>query len=261
MRKAIFLILLILLLSSSILSAKEQDKYLYAYLLSYPHTVYKGAKAPLNWKGRDWLKTSAVLITASALYVWDEDLRDIYQRNRTEQTDDIMTGFKQFGEGKYIIPALGLTVLGGYLSGSEQTTDTGMLCVKSFVLSQAVTQTLKLTTARQRPSAENGKEFWNKTGLYGKRDSFPSGHTTLVWSLAPILASQYKESTWVAPTVYSIATFTSLSRLNDNRHWSSDVFVGAVVGYVAAKLVLSDTPRLAISPNPQLQGISFDYRF
>ncbi|MDD3235805.1 MAG: phosphatase PAP2 family protein, partial [Candidatus Cloacimonetes bacterium] len=61
--------------------------------------------------------------------------------------------------------------------------------------------------------------------------------------------------------VYTIATLTSPSRLNDNRHWSSDVFVGAVIGYVSAKLVLSDTPRLTISPNPQLQGISFDYRF
>lgn len=261
MRKVLILALLILLLSISFLSAETQNSYLHAYCLSYPHTVYQGAKAPLEWKCSDWAKAGAVIVTASALYNWDEELRDIYQRNRTEEMDNIMTGFKQFGEGKYMIPALGLTVLGGYLADSEQTIDTGMLCLKSFVLSQAVTQTLKLATQRQRPSADNGKELWNKTGLYKKRDSFPSGHTTLVWSLAPILVSQYQESSWVAPTVYTIATLTSLSRLNDNRHWSSDVFVGAVVGYVSAKLVLGDTPRLAISPNPQLQGISFDYRF
>ncbi|MCK9610750.1 MAG: phosphatase PAP2 family protein [Candidatus Cloacimonas sp.] len=76
-----------------------------------------------------------------------------------------------------------------------------------------------------------------------------------------MLAEQYKKTKWVPPTVYTIAVLTSLSRLNDDQHWTSDVFAGAVIGYVTAKLVLKDTPRLMLKVTPEINGVSLMYNF
>jgi membrane-associated phospholipid phosphatase len=38
---------------------------------------------------------------------------------------------------------------------------------------------------------------------------------------------------------YGIATLTALSRVNDNAHWASDVFFGAIIGYFTAKAIMA----------------------
>lgn len=238
-----------------------QQDFIWDYAVSYPQTAIKAVSAPLSWETKDWLKAGAVGLTAGALYFYDEDIRDFSQRNRSTSSDALMTGFKQFGEGIYVVPAIGITILGGYIADSNKTMDTGLLCLKSFVLAESATQILKYASQRNRPSANKGKELWRDSHFHKKQDSFPSGHTTLVWSIAPILAEQYKDARWVAPTVYSISFLTSYSRVNDNNHWSSDAYVGAVIGYVTAKLVLKDTPSLTIYPHADLAGISFQYQY
>jgi len=37
---------------------------------------------------------------------------------------------------------------------------------------------------------------------------------------------------------YGLATLTALSRVNDNAHWASDVFVGSAIGYFTAKAIV-----------------------
>ncbi|MBW6514882.1 MAG: phosphatase PAP2 family protein [Candidatus Syntrophosphaera sp.] len=254
------LVLLCALFPGLALAGEPDAEFWKAYALSYPQTAIKAVTAPLEWETGNWLTAGGVVLVTGILYSYDEELRDLFQRNRTDWGDGVMTGFKQFGEGKYVLPAIGATVLGAWLAGSDKTMDTGLLCLKSYLLANGVTQGLKFSTQRLRPEAEQGKEFWNSSSLSFDR-SFPSGHTTIVWSVAPILAHQYKDSGWVGPTVYTIGALTSYSRLNDNRHWASDVFFGAVVGYVTARLVLEDTPRLAVAPDPALKGISVRYEF
>jgi len=261
MRITSIIIVCLILLTASFASAAENDSYFRDYIVSYPHTVGKAISAPLNWETSDWLKAGGVIAICGSLYLLDEEIRDFIQDNRTDSGDNILTGFKQFGEGKYMIPAMGATILAGCLTGSEKTTDTGLLCLKSFILAESVTQGLKIATQRQRPDKENGNQFWNNSSFIINNNAFPSGHATLVWSLAPILAHQYRNMGWVPPVAYSIAALTSYSRLNDDKHWASDVFFGAVIGYVSAKLVLADTPVLTLAPDIEHQGLAFQFEF
>jgi hypothetical protein len=236
-----------------------ESSYPQSYLKSYPQSVVEAANQVPDWQIKEWLTAGGIILSIGALYLADEEIRDLMQDNRTETSAAIMTFGKQFGEGKYVLPAIGTCILGGYIAGSEKTMDTGLLSLKSFILSQSVTQSLKLATQRRRPSANAGKEFWSAGGFKRKHDSFPSGHSTMAWSLAPILAEQYQEQKWVAPAVYGIATLTSISRVHDNNHWASDVFTGAVIGYFSAKLVLSSTPRLEWAVHKD--GLGLTYRF
>ena len=259
--KTFLLISVILIVLFRIPLFAEEDNYLQDYLLSYPETIYSAVTAPGTWQNDDWLKASALIVTTGGLYLLDEELRDLYQRNRIKVTDDIFTGAEQFGEVKIMLPLMAVTALGGYIAKDEKTIDTSLLCLKSSLISLAVTQTLKLASQRQRPGKEEGKEFWQDSGISFSKNSFPSGHSTLVWSLAPVLAEQFKKTKLVPPTVYTIAVLTSLSRLNSDQHWTSDVFAGAVIGYVTGKMVLQDTPRVKLGINPVTDRVSLTYCF
>lgn len=67
------------------------------------------------------------------------------------------------------------------------------------------------------------------------RNSFPSGHTATAFVTAGILHKEYglTRSPWYSVAGYAIATATGVGRILNNRHWISDVLVGAGVGILA----------------------------
>lgn len=70
-----------------------------------------------------------------------------------------------------------------------------------------------------------------------KRNSFPSGHTTASFLGAHILFKEYYHtSIWIGIAGYSAATITGLMRIVNNRHWFSDVVVGAGYGILSVEL-------------------------
>lgn len=69
------------------------------------------------------------------------------------------------------------------------------------------------------------------------RNSFPSGHTATAFMAATMLHKEYGHlSPWVSVGAYTVATLTGVSRQLNNRHWVSDVMVGAGIGILATEL-------------------------
>lgn len=69
-------------------------------------------------------------------------------------------------------------------------------------------------------------------------NSFPSGHTAMAFTAATILHKEYGTtlSPWWSVAGYSLATVTGISRSLNNRHWLSDIVVGAGVGILSTEL-------------------------
>lgn len=68
-------------------------------------------------------------------------------------------------------------------------------------------------------------------------NSFPSGHTAMAFTAASALHKEYGYlSPWVGIAGYTAATVTGISRALNNRHWLSDVVVGAGMGILATEL-------------------------
>lgn len=68
-------------------------------------------------------------------------------------------------------------------------------------------------------------------------NSFPSGHTAMAFTSATLLHKEYGYlSPWVSIAGYSAATITGISRALNNRHWLSDIVVGAGVGILSTEL-------------------------
>ncbi len=251
---------LCLWLGEAELRAEEGDYYR-AYLISYPETVVAAVKEPFQWQTDDWLKAGGILAAGGALYLFDEKINEIVQRNKSPLTGVLAEAGNTLGNGYYLIPTIAVSSLAGYVLDDKKLEDTAWLSLKSVLLAGAATSALKLATQRQRPQSGNGKEFWNGSGFSWHRDSFPSGHTTNVWAVATIVAEQYKSTKWVPSAAYGLALLTPYARMHDRKHWSSDVFAGALIGYLSARLTLKTTPRLEVLPNPELGGVWINYSF
>ena len=66
--------------------------------------------------------------------------------------------------------------------------------------------------------------------------SFPSGHTATAFMAAAMLSKEYGYlSPWVSIGAYSVATTTGLMRVANNKHWLSDVMVGAGIGILSTE--------------------------
>ena len=93
----------------------------------------------------------------------------------------------------------------------------------SVALMTGVVQGLKNTTNVTRPDGSDNH-------------SFPSGHTATAFMTATMLNKEYGyKSPWIGIGAYSVATVTGLMRMANNKHWLSDVMVGAGVGIMATE--------------------------
>lgn len=254
-------VLAVNLLCASALSGEAESGHFRRYLASYPFSVKEAATAPARWQAQDWLTAGGVVLVAGSLVWADPQIRDFTQNHRIGWNDAALHGLGYAGDKWILFPAAGVTALAGCLAGSDKSVDTGLLCLKSMLLASAASEGLKLASQRQRPGGASDGDFWPEGGFSLRHDSFPSGHSTLVWSVAPVLAEQYSEQAWVAPLVYGLAVLASWSRVNGDEHWASDVFCGAAIGYLSARLTLNSTPRMALTPAPDLKGIKLSLEF
>ena len=94
----------------------------------------------------------------------------------------------------------------------------------SVAVMTAAVNGIKYTAARPRPDGSS-------------RNSFPSGHTATSFMVAAMLHEEYGwRSPWISFGGYAVASFTGISRIINNRHWTSDVIAGAVIGMASVKL-------------------------
>src|SRR5262249_55631828 len=81
-------------------------------------------------------------------------------------------------------------------------------------------------------------------GLKGdKYQSFPSGHTVAAFAAAAAVVNEtsrwWPNYTWfIAPTMFGGASLVGVSRMYNNRHWASDVMMGAAIGTFAGNKVV-----------------------
>ena len=69
-------------------------------------------------------------------------------------------------------------------------------------------------------------------------NSFPSGHTATAFVAATILHKEYGQtrSPWFSVGAYGCATMTGVMRTLNNRHWISDILVGAGLGVLSTDI-------------------------
>ncbi len=209
------------------------------YFLSY-WTALKGtATAPVHWKKKQWITFGSVVAGGVILYSVDKPLHNFFQSHKTTGLNKISKyGFEPWGSGYYTLPFLGGYYLLGVTSHNDKARRVALAGTQAFVMGVVAVEVVKHIFGRERPFQTNppNPNLWEGP-LKFQYDAFPSGHTTVAFSVATVFAYAYKNKPWVGIISYGIATGVALSRVYDNKHWSSDVFIGAALGYAVGKTV------------------------
>lgn len=104
-----------------------------------------------------------------------------------------------------------------------------ILATSCFIMTTSVL-VLKSLTKIERPDSSSN-------------NSFPSGHTATAFAGAEFLWQEYKDkSIWYGITGYAVATGTGIFRIVNNRHWLTDVAVGAGIGILSTKIAYWISP-------------------
>lgn len=170
----------------------------------------------------------------------------------------------------------------GRLTKREGMADLGLHATEAIVVSGAVSGLLKFAIGRARPYlapgepgefGPGGDEFRPGRGL-GGYTSFPSGHTTAAFAAASAVSVELGRMNPHAgriatPFLYGGATLVALSRVYDNKHWVSDVVMGAAVGTFVGRRVVAwqhshpgnrlDRWLLPTSIAPSTRGVSIGW--
>lgn len=192
--------------------------------------------SPAQWGSGDFLKLSAVLGTGLLLGFADAGIQDWAQKQRTAASGNISGFFSHAGDGAYLSAFMAGLYLAGEAGGYPGLRRTALLGFESYLISGALVLGLKTLVGRARPSAGEGSCSFHPFSLKSSRQSFPSGHSISAWTVASVLADQ-TENAILDAAVYSLAACASLSRIHDNKHWASDVFLGSALGYFIGKKI------------------------
>ena len=142
--------------------------------------------------------------------------------------------------------ALGTYAIGQF-SGQNRVAAVGADLIQAQILAQTMTAGIKMSVGRTRPD--------------GTQYSFPSGHSSVTFATATVLQ---RDLGWkVGVPAYALATYVAASRIQDKRHFLSDVGFGAAIGIVAGRSVTvgRGDAKFAVSPSATRGGggVSFTW--
>jgi membrane-associated phospholipid phosphatase len=166
--------------------------------------------------------------------------------HRGDLLPGVARGARLFGDPGSLVISAGLWGV-GRLANDRTQERVGLRALESVVISGIIAGGLKGVTGRARPdtSPADARNFVLFRGVRGGSElqSFPSGHTTAAFAFAAAVDEEWARLNpgrprWIGPALYGLATLTGLSRMYDDRHWSSDVLFGAAIGAITARAVV-----------------------
>ena len=199
--------------------------------------------APFRWNKSEWTKFAIISGIAALLYINDQKIMSKIQEHKFPITKKFSIFFENFGAPAYVIPGTALLYSLGALFKNQNIKELSLITLKSVIISSAVVFSLKFLTHRHRPESGDKYNTWDGPGFSTSNLSFISGHSAISFSLATVISSKAK-NTFISVLAYGAAGLTSLSRVHDSKHWISDTFLGAILGYfITRSLIKRDIKR------------------
>lgn len=267
MRPKLYTLILLLLIGSKPGIGQDADTLIKckvslngSYIKSYFTDSWNILKSPAEWRGKQWLTAAAVGGLTVLAYTQDDEIRDFFQRNTTEGLDRTTDYFLEpIGRGYVSLSIAVGFYLAGELAGKQKAKETGLAAFKAVVLTSFFTYAIKYAAQRHDPHANDPPDPRIWEGPFGSysHTSFPSGHSSVIFALASVISTAYKDRIWVPVLSYSLATLAAISRIYSDDHWSSDVLFGSALGFIIGKFVYKSTincPELVMIPGVSAGG-------
>lgn len=204
--------------------------------------------SPRDWQDRDLWTFAAIVGGGILLYAADTRIQDWAQKHRSDTTNDVSGFISNFGDGFVLSTVLLGVYAAGERAGRPSWRRTALLSLESLGSTALIVFVSKFAIGRARPYAHEGNHSYEPFAARSAYYSMPSGHSASAWAVATTIAEQ-SESPVVDAVAYGLAALAAASRVHDNKHWASDVFLGSALGYFTAKKICRiNRPKLLLSP-------------
>ncbi|TDE11034.1 phosphatase PAP2 family protein [Dyadobacter psychrotolerans] len=151
-----------------------------------------------------------------------ESIKNEIAEERKEHIPRFKTKLDDYLQFSPLAVAYGLDAAG--VKSNTDFVNRSVILVKGEILAISTVMVLKKAFHIQRP---DGSSY----------NSFPSGHTTQAFAAATFLSEEYKGTyRWMPYASYTVASSVGILRVANNRHYISDVLVGAGVGFLSIKV-------------------------
>jgi membrane-associated phospholipid phosphatase len=138
---------------------------------------------------------------------------------------------------------IGVTMYGyGRLAHDKKAASLGLHGTQALLIGQLAGVTLKGLYGRERPFVKLDPHSYKLARGFGRGSeryrSMPSGHTISAFAAAAAVTSETRRwwpgsDKYIGPLMYGGAALAGISRIYHNRHWATDVMMGAAIGTVA----------------------------
>jgi len=162
---------------------------------------------PLHLQRDDAKWLAPLGLSTAALIATDRRTADALNDNSTRL--NVSHAISDLGSGYGASSIAGAFYLIGQTTHNARARETGLLGGEALIDSGIVAAVLKRATQRPRPRAGKERGDFFDGGL-----SFPSGHSIAAWSLATVVANEYRGNRLVDISAYGLAAAVSVVALH-----------------------------------------------
>ncbi len=158
---------------------------------------------------------------------------------KSATADGFFEGGEIYGNGVFPVAASAVSYGLGKIIHSNRLQQFGSDLIQAQAINGVMTFAMKESINRTRPD--------------GSPYSYPSGHTSSAFTTAGVVYSDFGPA-WGIPA-FAAAGYVGLSRLQENRHYFSDIVAGGILGtYISLKLAHRRKNGGGISAAPLISG-------
>ena len=206
-------------------------------LETYFSDFFYVVSAPARLDRRSVLWVGGLAAATGLIYAYDQQLYDALHRNVDsewyEPIRETGTASEPFGFMGNTAEWMFAGLVAGYGFRLKPLETIMAQLLESHFISGGIRRVFVYAVGRRRPNRALGPRSFD----VGDGSSFFSGHASNIVQIATVL-SHHVDRVPFTIGAYGLAGTVLLQRISDDKHWPSDVFLGAVVGLAVSKTVL-----------------------
>lgn len=207
------------------------------YLASYPKNLLGMAKAPIRWSADQWLQFGGSVILVGVLVPTDEVLNIPFENWTTPAANTFGEAGDVVGGAPFQFGLTGAALGVGLVTKNKKWQNFALDNLQAQIFTGGLTWVFKELTHRARPESGAGNFAWYGPFHGQTHKSFFSGHTSLSFSTATMIFLHTGKKWWVGALSYGAASAVGISRMQQQKHWASDVVAGALMGTTVANFI------------------------
>lgn len=192
------------------------------------------AQGSVSPHGREFWIGAGVTLTATVL---DEPLRHFAATHQRHALDQLATAVDPLGRAQYLVPALVGAAVVPWVAGDRSLAKQALRVGLGYAAADFIGGVVRVPIARHRPDSSGRPWRFRPFRPQGEWGSLPSAHVTHAFAIAAGIA-EVSGRPWAARAAYGVASLVALQRVYEQRHWASDVVVGATLATAVARRVV-----------------------